>query len=209
MLREEDVEHYGKTYSMGSAHLLDVEGGRDYLPTAGLLMGDPGSVATFSHTLKRPVARWDTKLKTQDGTYETLWTRGAVTGTNADLGLTKYADDLKKAHLNLSNTLEEIRRGLHISERSLGEQIRHEGYQQSPTKQKILPHACGRGAWTLLHQIFEEAAGQNAQESKDRLRGAIPIASDRALGLAAPRDRLSVPRMPPPLRPGAGEAASG
>ncbi len=60
-LRSKDDELYSKRYRLGSACLLECDA-LDFSPTAGTSTGDPGSVAIFARSLKRPVARWGMRL---------------------------------------------------------------------------------------------------------------------------------------------------
>ncbi len=65
LLRPKYIALLAKLYRMGSVCLLEkAEGSPDFLPSAGILMGDPGSVSLFAHSFKKPTSRWNMKLYT-------------------------------------------------------------------------------------------------------------------------------------------------
>ncbi len=174
-----DLEIYAKRCKQGAVCLLELAGEQkatDLLPSAGTLVGDPGSVALFARSLKKPTVRWDVKLNNSDEAFRLLLVRDPITDSSSDLGLTKYADDAKRIHVLVTGTKEEIESRIKHSTAILDEELLGGVFVQHQSKKKLVP--TWRGPVPGTHYIASLARRARASKANGHLSFATwPVSS--------------------------------
>lgn len=142
--------------------LVDARGATvDLRPREGSLMGSTEAPRDFLACYSGAIEEWERALQQSDQTYLLCCAKDPISGCIVDLGLTVFADDIRRNHV--ASTVIDVKHKLEDANRLLDMCLGSRGYSQDKSKQVVLVSFVGRGSHTRYRSVFSGEAGLQGQ----------------------------------------------